>query len=78
MEQVSTQGSHPDWLQSKQGGQKCVLVLQKHCHALLHGDMILIDPDDKPIDNIIKELCNINYDLTDESDLEDYLGIRIK
>ena len=41
-------------------------------------DTILIDPNDKPIDNVIQELQRLNYDLTDEGDLEDYLRIRIE
>ena len=40
--------------------------------------MILIDPEDKPIDDVIRELQDLNYDLTDEGNLEDYLGIRIE
>ena len=39
------------------------------------NDTILIDPEDKPIDNVIQELQALNYDLTDEGNLEDYLGI---
>ena len=39
---------------------------------------ILIDPQDKPIDNMIEELQRLNYDLTNEGELEDYLGIRIE
>ena len=40
---------------------------------------ILIDPEDKPIDNnVIKELCKLNYDLTNKGELEDYLGIQIE
>ena len=39
------------------------------------NDTILIDPHDESIDNVITELRNLNYDLTDEGELEDYLGI---
>ena len=41
-------------------------------------DTILIDPKDKPIDDVIRELQALNYDLTDEGKLETTLksGLR--
>ena len=41
-------------------------------------DTILIDPEDKPIGNVIQELQALNYNLMDEGDLKDYLRIRIE
>ena len=41
-------------------------------------NMILIDPEDKTIDNVIQELQSLHYNLTDEGNLEDYPGIRIE
>lgn len=41
-------------------------------------DMILINPNNQEIDNIIQELKDLHYDVTDESDIKDYLAIRIE
>jgi hypothetical protein len=41
-------------------------------------DMILIDPDDKEIDKVIQQLKDLQFNVTDEGQIEDYLGIRIQ
>jgi hypothetical protein len=41
-------------------------------------DMILIDPSDKEIDKIIQQLRDLNFDVQDEGQIEDFLGIRIQ
>ena len=38
----------------------------------------MIDPDNSKIDELIQEIKDLNYDVTDEGDLEDYLGITIE
>ena len=41
-------------------------------------DGILIGPDMEDIQSIIKQLRSLNYDITDEGDLKDYLGVDIQ
>ena len=41
-------------------------------------DGILIGPDKEDINSIFKELRALNYDITDEGDLKDYLGVDIE
>ena len=54
---------------------ECVYYCRSMVMLCYFDDTILIDPHDKPIDNVIAELHNLNYDLTNEGELEDYLGI---
>jgi hypothetical protein len=41
-------------------------------------DTILIDPSDKEIDNIIKQLQDHKFNVQDEGQIEDFLGVRIQ
>jgi hypothetical protein len=41
-------------------------------------DTILIDPSNKEIDKIIKQLKEHNFDVQDEGQIEDFLGVRIQ
>jgi hypothetical protein len=41
-------------------------------------DMILIDPSNNEIDKIIKQLRDLNFDVQDEGQIEDFLGVRIQ
>jgi hypothetical protein len=41
--------------------------------------MILIDPDNKEIDKqVIQQLKDLQFNVTDEGQIEDYLGVRIQ
>ena len=41
-------------------------------------DSILIDPDPKNMDKVIQELQDLNYDISDEGKIDDYLGVKIE
>ena len=41
-------------------------------------DSVLMDPVKAEIDKVIKELQDINYQLTDEGNIDDYLGVKIE
>jgi hypothetical protein len=41
-------------------------------------DTILIDPSDKEIDKIITQLRDLKFDVQDEGQIEDFLGVRIQ
>jgi hypothetical protein len=41
-------------------------------------DTILIDPDNKEIDKVIQQLKDLQFNVTDEGKIEDYLGVRIQ
>jgi hypothetical protein len=46
------------------------------CYA---DDSVLIDPVKSEIDKVIQELHDLNYQLTDEGNIEhDYLGVKIE
>jgi hypothetical protein len=41
-------------------------------------DTILIDPSDDEIDKITTQLCDLKFDVQDEGQIEDFLGVRIQ
>jgi hypothetical protein len=41
-------------------------------------DTILIDPDDTEINKVIQQLKDLQFNVTDEGQIEDYLGVRIQ
>jgi hypothetical protein len=41
-------------------------------------DSVLIDPVKSEIDKVIQELRDLNYQLTDEGNIDDYLGVKIE
>jgi hypothetical protein len=47
-------------------------------YALYTDDLILAGPDQAEIDQIIKEMKEVNKDSTIEGDLQDFLGVNIK
>ena len=58
--------------------EECIYYSRNTIMLCYVDNTILIDPEDKLIDDVIQELQDLNYDLTDEGNLKDYLGIRIE
>jgi Reverse transcriptase (RNA-dependent DNA polymerase) len=57
---------------------ECVYYQNKTIFLCYIDDTILIDPDDEQIDKVIQELKGLQYDVTDEGSIEDYLGVQIQ
>jgi hypothetical protein len=57
---------------------ECVYYRDSTIFLCYVDDTILIDPSDKAIDNIIQELKDQKFNVTDEGQIEDYLGVRIE
>jgi hypothetical protein len=56
---------------------KCVFYKGKAMYVLYTDDSILVGPDQKELDSIIKEMTSTRLDLTSEDGLEDFLGVTI-
>ena len=57
---------------------ECVFYKGRSMYVLYTDDSILAGPDEKEIDQIIKELQNSELNVTVEGDLQDFLGVNIK
>jgi hypothetical protein len=57
---------------------ECVFYRGKTMYALYTDDSILAGPDEKEIEQIIIDLQAAKLNITDEGDLEDFLGIQIE
>ncbi len=57
---------------------ECVFYRGKTMYTLYTDDSILAGPDEKEIDKIILDLQAAKLDITDEGDLEDFLGVQIE
>jgi len=40
-------------------------------------DGIIAHPDKREIDKVIRELRDLEYDISDEGDIGDYLGVKV-
>jgi hypothetical protein len=58
--------------------EECVFYKGKTMYALYTDDSILAGPDLKEIDKIIADLKAAKLDITEEGDLEDFLGVQIE
>ena len=47
-------------------------------YVLYTDDSILAGPDEREIDDIINDIRSIGLDITDEGDIQDFLGIHIQ
>ena len=56
---------------------ECVFYRGKTIYVLYTDDSILASPDQKEIDQIIKDLKKANLNITIEGDLQDFLGVNI-
>jgi hypothetical protein len=57
---------------------ECIFYRGKTMYALYTDDSILAGPDQSEIDQIIKEMKQVNLDITVEGDLQDFLGVNIE
>ena len=56
---------------------ECVFYKGRTIYALFTDDSILAGPDKEKIDQIIVDLKKAKLDITEEGDLEDFLGVQI-
>ena len=56
---------------------ECVFYRGKTMYVLYTDDSLLAGPDQKEIDQIIVDLQKANLNITDEGDIQDFLGINI-
>jgi len=54
------------------------LLLRHEVYLLYTDDSILAGPDQSEIDTIIRELKDADLNITEEGDLEDFLGVNIE
>jgi hypothetical protein len=57
---------------------ECVFYHGKTMYALYTDESILAGPDQKEIDQIIKEMQEVKLDITIEGNLQDFLGVNIE
>jgi histone deacetylase 1/2 len=57
---------------------ECIYYRQSTIFLCYVDDSILIDPDPKNIDKVIAEFKAHKYDVTDEGEIDDYLGVKIE
>ena len=57
---------------------ECIFYRGKMIYLLYTDDSILAGPDDKELDQAVKDLQAIGLDITDEGKLEDFLGVNIE
>jgi hypothetical protein len=57
---------------------ECVFYRGKTMYALYTDDSILAGPDKKEIEQVIEDQKAAKLNITDEGDLEDFLGIQIE
>ncbi len=56
----------------------CVFHRGSTMHVLYTNDSILAGPNEEEINNIINDKKSIGLDITEEGDIQDFLGIHIK
>jgi hypothetical protein len=56
---------------------ECVYYQGTYTLLCYVDDTILIDPSNKEIDKIIQQLKDHKFDVQDEGQIEDFLGVRI-
>ena len=64
------------FVQSKM--DKCVFYRGQTMYALYTDDSILAGLNKEEIEQVVKDLKNAKLDLTEEGDLEDFLGVQIE
>ena len=57
---------------------ECVYYRRKTIFLCYVDDSIIIAPNAKDADQVIKQLEELNYDVSDEGDVDDYLGVKIE
>ena len=57
---------------------ECIFYIGKTVYLLYTDDTILAGPDKEEITQVIKDLKGANLDVTDEGNMEDFLGINIQ
>jgi hypothetical protein len=57
---------------------ECVYYRNSTIFLCYVNDTILIEPSDEVINNVIQELKDQKFNVTDEGQIEDYLGVRIE
>ena len=55
----------------------CVFFKGKAMYVLYTDDSILVGPDQKELDNILKEIQSTGLDITSEDGIDDFLGVTI-
>jgi hypothetical protein len=56
---------------------ECVFYRGKTLYVLYTDDSLLAGPDQNEIDQIVKDLKKANLNITDEGDIQDFLGVNI-
>ena len=56
---------------------ECVFYRGKTMYVLYTDDSLLAGPDQKEIDQIVEDLKKVGLNITDEGDIQDFLGINI-
>jgi hypothetical protein len=57
---------------------ECVFYQGKTMYALYTDVSILAGPDKKEIEQVIKDIKKVNLNITEEGDLEDFLGVQVQ
>ena len=57
---------------------ECVFCRGKKIYVLYTDDYILAGPDQEEIEQVIKDLKKFNLKVTDEVNIEDFLGVNIE
>ena len=57
---------------------ECVYYRDKVIFLCYVDDSLIFSPNAKDIDQVIKELEELNYDVSDEGDIDDYLGVKVQ
>ena len=57
---------------------ECVFYRGSTVLFIYVDDGCILDPDEKKIDDVIQELKDLKYDITDEGDIDEYLGVKIE
>ena len=57
---------------------ECVFYRGKSMHILHTDDSILAGPDEEELNQIIRDLKRVKLNVTEEGDIQDFLGINIR